>query len=106
MRLKAGKFNNLIQLYIVLIKYRLQSSNRLFYCMSKAALEQVTRCMALEYAKFGVRVNSVAPGVIHTDIHSHRDTYDSTRITGVNEVCSCVHKRSNRGIYKHSNSGN
>uniref|UniRef100_A0A914W0G9 Uncharacterized protein n=1 Tax=Plectus sambesii TaxID=2011161 RepID=A0A914W0G9_9BILA len=61
------------------------STNRLFYCMSKAALEQVTRCMALEYAKFGVRVNSVAPGVIHTDIHSHRDTYESTKVSGVNE---------------------
>lgn len=41
----------------------------LAYCMSKAALDQFTRCTALELAPKQVRVNSVNPGVIETDIH-------------------------------------
>lgn len=31
------------------------------YCVSKAALTQLTRCMALDYAKQGVRINAVCP---------------------------------------------
>ena len=37
--------------------------------MSKAALDQLTRCSALELAGRGVRVNSVNPGVIVTELH-------------------------------------
>lgn len=39
------------------------------YCMSKAALDQFTRCISLELAGKGVRVNSVNPGVIDTNFH-------------------------------------
>lgn len=39
------------------------------YCISKAALEQATRCLALELAPQGVRVNGIAPGVIVTELH-------------------------------------
>ncbi|XP_052740477.1 3-oxoacyl-[acyl-carrier-protein] reductase FabG [Bicyclus anynana] len=43
--------------------------NTLSYCISKAALDQFTRCVALELAPKGVRVNAVNPGVIMTNIH-------------------------------------
>lgn len=43
--------------------------NVLAYCISKAALDQLTRCTALELAPKQVRVNSVNPGVIVTEIH-------------------------------------
>jgi NAD(P)-dependent dehydrogenase (short-subunit alcohol dehydrogenase family) len=39
------------------------------YNMSKAALDALTQTVALELAPHGVRVNSVNPGVIVTDIH-------------------------------------
>ncbi|XP_050546561.1 3-oxoacyl-[acyl-carrier-protein] reductase FabG-like [Daktulosphaira vitifoliae] len=42
--------------------------NVLAYCMSKSALDQFTKCVALELAPKGVRVNSVNPGVVITEI--------------------------------------
>jgi len=41
----------------------------LAYCVSKAGIDQLTRCAALELAAKGVRVNAVNPGVVVTEIH-------------------------------------
>lgn len=41
----------------------------LAYCVSKSALDQLTRCASLELAAKGVRVNAVNPGVVVTEIH-------------------------------------
>ncbi len=41
----------------------------LAYCVSKAGVDQLTRCAALELAPKGVRVNAVNPGVVVTEIH-------------------------------------
>ena len=41
----------------------------LSYSVSKAALDQFTRCTALELASKGVRVNAVNPGVVVTQLH-------------------------------------
>ena len=39
------------------------------YCASKAGLIHLTRVMALELARYGIRVNALAPGYIETDIN-------------------------------------
>jgi len=39
------------------------------YCVSKAGIDQLTRCAALELAAHGVRVNAVNPGVVVTNLH-------------------------------------
>jgi NAD(P)-dependent dehydrogenase (short-subunit alcohol dehydrogenase family) len=41
----------------------------LAYCVSKAAVDHLTRCAALEFAPKGVRVNAVNPGVTVTNLH-------------------------------------
>src|SRR5215469_8170338 len=41
----------------------------LAYCVSKAGLDQMTRCAALELAPRGIRVNAVNPGVVVTELH-------------------------------------
>ncbi|HVF55969.1 MAG TPA: glucose 1-dehydrogenase [Pyrinomonadaceae bacterium] len=41
----------------------------LAYCVSKAGVDQLTRCAALELAAKGVRVNAVNPGVVRTEVH-------------------------------------
>ena len=39
------------------------------YCVSKAAVDQLTRVAALDLAPRGVRVNAVNPGVVVTNLH-------------------------------------
>jgi NAD(P)-dependent dehydrogenase (short-subunit alcohol dehydrogenase family) len=41
----------------------------LAYCVSKAAVDQLTRCAALELAPKGIRVNAVNPGVVISGLH-------------------------------------
>ena len=41
------------------------------YCMSKAAVIQMTKAMALEWGKFGINVNAICPGYIDTEINHH-----------------------------------
>jgi len=44
------------------------SPNRTTYCMTKHAIEGLTKAMAVELAPEGIRVNSVAPTFIETDM--------------------------------------
>ena len=41
------------------------------YAMSKAAVIQMTRAMALEWGRFGINVNALCPGYIDTEINHH-----------------------------------
>jgi len=49
----------------------------LAYCVSKSAVDQLTRCAAIEMAPLGVRINAVNPGVTVTNLH---------RRSGMNEA--------------------
>ena len=48
------------------------------YCVSKAAVDQLTRCAALELAAKGVRVNAVNPGVVRTNLHRNSGMAEET----------------------------
>ncbi|MET3493462.1 SDR family oxidoreductase [Variovorax boronicumulans] len=39
------------------------------YCMSKSAVVQMTRAMALEWGRFGINVNALCPGYIATELN-------------------------------------
>ena len=41
----------------------------LAYCVSKSAVDQLTRCAALDLAPKGVRINAVNPGVVVSNLH-------------------------------------
>ena len=41
------------------------------YCMSKAAVVQMTKAMAIEWGRFGINVNAMCPGYIDTEINHH-----------------------------------
>lgn len=44
-------------------------ANLLAYCVSKAAINTLTQCVALELAPHGVRVNAINPGVVVSELH-------------------------------------
>jgi NAD(P)-dependent dehydrogenase (short-subunit alcohol dehydrogenase family) len=45
------------------------------YCMTKAAVVQMTKAMAVEWGRFGITSNAICPGYIDTEInHHHWDT--------------------------------
>ncbi|XP_027202844.2 3-oxoacyl-[acyl-carrier-protein] reductase FabG-like [Dermatophagoides pteronyssinus] len=77
----------------------------LAYNISKAGVDQLTRCSALELASKGVRVNSVNPGVVITNIHKasglndeqyqkflqhSKTTHAMGRVGQVDEIASAI----------------
>jgi NAD(P)-dependent dehydrogenase (short-subunit alcohol dehydrogenase family) len=51
------------------------------YCMSKAAVVQMTKAMAMEWGRFGINVNAICPGYIDTEInHSHWQTEQGQKL--------------------------
>ncbi|HEY5634074.1 MAG TPA: SDR family oxidoreductase [Burkholderiaceae bacterium] len=51
------------------------------YCMSKAAVVQMTKAMALEWGRFGINVNAICPGYIVTEINEkHWETEAGARL--------------------------
>jgi len=44
------------------------------YCVAKAGLDMFTKCLALEMAPHGVRVNAINPGVVETNLHTATGT--------------------------------
>lgn len=74
------------------------------YCVSKAAVEMLTRCAALDFAPFGVRANAISPGVVVTELHTvgkavadydaflerGKSTHPIGRVGNVEEVAALV----------------
>jgi NAD(P)-dependent dehydrogenase (short-subunit alcohol dehydrogenase family) len=62
------------------------------YCMTKAGIAHLTKCLAVEWGKYGINVNAVAPTFIYTDGTApsladpafHADTIE--RIAGLHRI--------------------
>ena len=60
---------------------RVAKANMGAYCVSKAAIDMLTKQSAIEFGPLGIAVNAVAPGTISTDIN--RELYRSTESADV-----------------------
>ncbi len=57
--------------------------NSVAYCSSKAALIQMTKCLALELAPHKIRVNCIMPAIVETKMYQERFTDESKYLEGL-----------------------
>lgn len=93
----SGAIVNIGSIYSIVAAPR-----RLHYCATKAAVEMMTRSLAIEWAELGIRVNGVAPGYVQTalledlarsgrvDVEAIRRRVPQKRLAEVEEVADAV----------------
>ncbi|MGD0845794.1 MAG: SDR family oxidoreductase [Geobacteraceae bacterium] len=70
---KSG--GSIVNITSTMVDHPLAGVNASVAMITKGGLEAVTRSLAMEYAKQGIRVNAVAPGIVDTPMHKD-DTKD------------------------------
>ena len=60
---------HIVQITTTLVNQAIAGANAGLAVLTKGGPDAVTRSLAIEYAKSGVRVNAVAPGIIKTPMH-------------------------------------
>ena len=89
LRQKSG---SIVNISTTLVDQPIAGFGAALQIMLKGALHAVTRALAIEYAKEGIRVNTIALGVINTPMHkpethnSFKGFHPAGRIGEVNEV--------------------
>jgi NAD(P)-dependent dehydrogenase (short-subunit alcohol dehydrogenase family) len=89
LRQKSG---SIINISTTLVDQPIAGVGAAVQIMLKGALNAVTRALSIEYAKEGIRVNTIAPGVINTPMHkpeTHeflKGLHPVGRIGEVNEI--------------------
>ena len=63
------KSGSIINISTTLVDQPIAGVGAAVQIMLKGALNAVTRALAIEYAREGIRVNTIAPGVINTPMH-------------------------------------
>lgn len=65
-RKAAGRIINIASINATVIS-NIAPRHNVTYCVAKAGVAHLTKGMAAEWAPYGIRVNAIAPGYIHTD---------------------------------------
>jgi NAD(P)-dependent dehydrogenase (short-subunit alcohol dehydrogenase family) len=66
---KAG--GSIVNITTTMVDHPIAGVNCSVAMITKGGLEAVTRSLAMEYVKQGIRVNAVAPGVVDTPMHKN-----------------------------------
>ena len=67
--LKQGA-GNIVQITTTLVEYADSNVPSVIASITKGGLAAATRSLAIEYARRGIRVNAIAPGIIKTPMHA------------------------------------
>lgn len=70
------------------------------YCVSKAALVQLTKCVALDYARHGVRSNCICPGFLESVMSDRRADMSSAMLRERSERAGRVVPLGREGRYE------
>jgi len=60
-----------VSITTTLVEHPIAGVNASFAMITKGGIQAVTRSLAMEYAKDGIRVNAVAPGIVDTPMHKN-----------------------------------
>lgn len=66
---KSG--GSIVSITTTLVEHPIAGENASIPIITKGGIEAITRSLAMEYAKDGIRVNAVAPGVVDTPMHKN-----------------------------------
>ena len=64
------KRGHIVQITTAMVDQPIAGVGASLAALTKGGLDAVTRALAIEYAKDGIRVNAVAPGIINTPMHA------------------------------------
>lgn len=70
-----GRIVNISSIWSVVAKER-----RLAYAASKSAMNGVTRTLSLELGRYGILVNSIAPGYVNTELTSQNNSIEQIQL--------------------------
>ena len=73
--MQAQKSGHIVQITTSMVNQPIAVAGAGLAALTKGGLDAVTRTLAIEYAKDGIRANAVAPGIIKTPMHA-ADTHD------------------------------
>ena len=76
-----------------MVEHPIAGVNASIPMVTKGGLEAITRSLAMEYARDGIRFNAVAPGVVNTPMHANdpRDVLNSQSPMGtISEISDIV----------------
>jgi NAD(P)-dependent dehydrogenase (short-subunit alcohol dehydrogenase family) len=59
-----------VSITTTLVEHAIDGVPSLLASLTKGGISAATRSLAIEYAKRGIRVNAVAPGIIKTPMHA------------------------------------
>jgi NAD(P)-dependent dehydrogenase (short-subunit alcohol dehydrogenase family) len=84
---------HIVQITTSLVDYAMSAVPSVLASLTKGGLSAATRSLAIEYAKRGIRVNAVAPGVIKTSMHpveTHAELDDLHPMGRMGEISDIV----------------
>jgi NAD(P)-dependent dehydrogenase (short-subunit alcohol dehydrogenase family) len=84
---------SIVNITSTMVDHPIAGANSAIPMITKGGLQAVTRSLAMEYAKHGIRVNAVAPGVVDTPMHKDepKDSFKAFQpLGGISEIKDIV----------------
>ncbi len=94
--LKQQRGGSIVSITTSLVDHPIAGLPASFSMITKGGIDAISRSLAMEYAKDGIRVNTVAPGIVDTPMHKNnpkdflKTLSPMGRISSVEEIADAV----------------